>query len=71
MRQIKEMKSYLLLWLTQMISALGSGMTAYALVIWSYTQEGSALRTALLMVCSYTPYVLCSIFAGGTQRPMG
>ena len=39
-------------------------MTAYALVIWSYTQKGSALRTALLMVCSYAPYVICSIFAG-------
>ncbi len=61
---LKEMRSYLLLWFTQMISGLGSAMTAYALVIWSYTQEGSALRTALLMVCSYAPYVICSIFAG-------
>lgn len=61
---LKEMGSYLLLWFTQMISGLGSAMTAYALVIWSYTQEGSALRTALLMVCSYAPYVICSIFAG-------
>ena len=61
---IKEMRSYLLLWFTQMISGLGSAMTAYALVIWSYTQAGSALRTALLMVCSYAPYVICSIFAG-------
>ena len=60
----KEMRSYLLLWLTQLVSGLGSAMTAYALVIWSYTQAGSALRTALLMVCSYAPYVLCSIFAG-------
>jgi len=61
---LKEMRSYLLLWFTQMISGLGSAMTAYALVIWSYTQAGSALRTALLMVCSYAPYVICSIFAG-------
>jgi MFS family permease len=61
---LKEMRSYLLLWSTQLISGLGSAMTAYALVIWSYTQAGSALRTALLMVCSYAPYVLCSIFAG-------
>lgn len=60
----KEMHSYLLLWSTQMISGLGSAMTSYALVIWSYTQTGSALRTALLMVCSYAPYVICSIFAG-------
>lgn len=47
-----------------MISGLGSSMTAYALIIWSYTQEGTALSTALLMVCSYVPYVICSIFAG-------
>ncbi len=61
---LKEMRSYLLLWFTQLVSGLGSAMTAYALVIWSYTQAGSALRTALLMVCSYAPYVVCSIFAG-------
>ena len=61
---LREIRSYLLLWFTQMISGLGSAMTSYALVIWSYTQEGSALQTALLMVCSYAPYVICSIFAG-------
>ena len=60
----KQMRCYLLLWLSQMVSGLGSAMTAYALVIWSYTQSGSALRTALLMVSSYAPYVICSIFAG-------
>lgn len=60
----KEIRSYLLLWFTQLVSGLGSAMTGYALVIWSYTQAGSALRTALLMVCSYAPYVICSIFAG-------
>lgn len=63
-QDISEMRFYLLLWFTQMISGLGSAMTGYALVIWSYTQQGSALATALLMVCSYTPYVICSIFAG-------
>ena len=61
---ISEMRNYLLLWSTQMISGLGSAMTSYALVIWSYTQEGSALVTAMLMVCAYAPYVLCSVFAG-------
>lgn len=61
---IREIKSYLLLWGTQSFSGLGSAMTSYALVIWSYTQKGSALITALLMVSSYAPYVLFSIFAG-------
>lgn len=59
-----EMRTFLLLWVTQSFSGLGSAMTSYALVIWSYTQRGSALMTALLMVCSYAPYVVFSIFAG-------
>lgn len=58
------MKTFLLLWATQSFSGLGSAMTSYALVIWSYTQTGEALTTALLMVSSYAPYVLLSIFAG-------
>lgn len=61
---LKEMKDFLLLWISQALSGLGSAMTSYALVIWSYSQRGSALMSAMLMVCSYTPYVLLSIFAG-------
>ncbi len=61
---IYEMRIFLILWLSQSFSTLGSSMTAYSLVIWSYNQNGSALSTALLMVCSYAPYVICSIFAG-------
>ncbi len=61
---LREMRTFLILWLTQTFSGLGSAVTSYALVVWSYTQEGSALTTALLMVSSYAPYVLCSIFAG-------
>ena len=53
-----------MLWSTQSISALGSGMTSYALVLWLYINSGSALKTALLSVCSYAPYVAMSIFAG-------
>lgn len=64
LKTIWEMKTFLLLWSTQAFSGLGSAMTSYALVIWSYTQKGSALMTAILMVSSYAPYVLLSIFAG-------
>ncbi len=62
--KIHQLKSYLLLWSTQALSALGSGMTSYALVLWLYLKNGSALETALLSVCSYAPYVVMSIFAG-------
>ena len=63
-KSISEMRSYLLLWATQLISGLGSAMTSYALVIESYTAEGSALATAMLMVCTYAPYIVFSVFAG-------
>lgn len=60
----KELKYFLILWSTQALSQLGSSMTNYALIVWSYTAKGSALTTALLSVCSYAPYVIMSIFAG-------
>lgn len=63
-KEYKKLKPYLLLWSTQSLSTLGSGMTSYALVLWLYLQSGSALQTALLSICSYAPYVLMSIFAG-------
>ena len=63
-KELKELKSYLLLWLTQSFSGLGSGMTSFALVLWLYQSSGSALQTALTSVCSYAPYVVMSIFAG-------
>lgn len=56
--------TFILLWSTQAFSTLGSSMTSYALVIWSYQQTGSAITTSLLTVCSYAPYVVLSIFAG-------
>lgn len=61
---IRELHSFLILWSTQSLSSLGSSMTGFALIIWSYQQQGSALSTALLSVCSYTPYILMAIFAG-------
>ena len=58
------LRMFFIVWSTQNLSILGSSMTSFALVIWSYQQKGSALTTALLSVCSYAPYVALSIFAG-------
>lgn len=60
----RGLKYFLILWSTQGLSALGSAMTSFALVIWSYQRQGSALTTAGLSIASYAPYVLLSIFAG-------
>jgi len=64
MKTLKELKTFIILWLTQTLTSLGSGMTSYALVVWLYQDTGSALSTALLTVCSYAPYIIMSIFAG-------
>lgn len=61
---IIKLKTFLILWSTQALSQLGSAMTNFALTLWLYEKTGSALKTAGLMICSYAPYVLTSIFAG-------
>lgn len=59
-----QLRDFLILWSTQSVSQLGSSMTAFALTLWLYERTGSSLSTAALAICSYTPYVLMSIFAG-------
>ena len=59
-----ELKDFLILWSSQSISQLGSSITAFALTLWLYEKTGSSLSTAALIICSYAPYVVMSIFAG-------
>lgn len=62
--ELYELKDFLILWSTQSVSQLGSSITAFALTLWLYEKTGSSLSTAALTICSYTPYVLMSIFSG-------
>jgi MFS family permease len=62
--QIKELRKFLILWSSQGLSALGSSMTSYALLIWVYKQNHSTLGVSLLAVCTYLPSILLSFFAG-------
>ena len=64
LKTFKELKSFIILWSTQSLSQLGSAITGFALTLWLYEKTGSALSTASLTICSYTPYILMSIFAG-------
>ena len=51
-KRIKDLPPFRILWRTQSLSQLGSAMTNFALTLWLYEQTGSALRTALLSICS-------------------
>ena len=64
----KNLINFYLLWSTQSLSSLGSAMTSFALVVWSYQQNSSALTTALLSVSAYPPSVLMSLFAGAVSE---
>ena len=59
-----NLKDFYILWITQSLSQLGSALTGFALTLWLYEKTGSALSTAALTICTYTPYVVMSIFAG-------
>lgn len=59
-----KFRKYILLWLSQSVSGLGSSMTGFALVLWSYGQSHSAMSVSLLSFCNYVPYVFLSLFVG-------
>ena len=55
---------FLLLWGGQAVSSLGGAMTSFALIIWAYQQQGTAMSVALLAFCTYLPSILFSFVAG-------
>ena len=60
----KSFKKYIILWLSQSVSGLGSSMTGFALILWAYGQSHSAMSVSLMSFCNYVPYVFLSLFAG-------
>lgn len=61
---MKTKNNYLLFWLSQAISKLGSMMTGYALIIWSYMHTKSVMSVSLLIFFIFAPRALVSIFIG-------
>ena len=61
MNDEKKFSNFILLWVTQSLSRLGSSLTPFALILWAYDRTGSALSIALLTVSSYVPYILLSL----------
>jgi len=61
---LSELRNFLLLWGSQTVSALGTAMTEYALVVWVYSKQGTASSVTLLTLCIFLPTILFR-FAGG------
>lgn len=58
------MTGFTVVWIGQVVSLLGTGMTRFALTIWAWQLTGSATALALMGFFSFGPIVLFSPVAG-------
>ncbi|EAZ91848.1 MFS transporter [Crocosphaera chwakensis] len=58
------MKVFLIIWLGQLVSLIGSGLSSFALMVWVYQETQSVTQYALMSLCFALPRVLVSPIAG-------
>lgn len=63
-RRPSGMPGFSVVWLGQLVSMTGSGMTRFALTIWVWQETGEATALALVAVFSFAPAIFFSPIAG-------
>ena len=58
------MKGYTVVWFGQLVSIIGTTMTQFGLIIWMWTETGSATAVALVAFFAFVPNVVMMPFAG-------
>lgn len=58
------MQTFLLIWVGQFVSRIGTGLTRFALIIWAYEQTGGATAVALLGFFAFLPALVVNPIAG-------
>ncbi|HRC84733.1 MAG TPA: MFS transporter [Thermoanaerobaculia bacterium] len=58
------MRRFLPLWIGQLLSQIGSGLTTFGLGVWVYQETGSVTRFALIALFSTFPGIVAAPFAG-------
>ena len=58
------MRAFTVVWVGQLVSLLGTGMTNFALTIWAWEATGVATTLAMVGFFAFAPTVLASPFAG-------
>ncbi|MGG6298345.1 MFS transporter [Leptolyngbya sp. AN02str] len=58
------MRIFIILWLGQLVSSVGSSMTYFALTLWVWQQTESATAIALILVFYQLPQIAISLFSG-------
>lgn len=64
LQKFAGMRHFLILWAGQSVSALGSAMTNFALILWAYSKQGTASSITLLSFFTYLPSILFCFMAG-------
>jgi MFS family permease len=60
----QDMKTFLVIWIGQLVSMLGSGLTSFALAVWIFAQTGKATPFALTVLFGNLPRILLLPVAG-------
>jgi DHA3 family macrolide efflux protein-like MFS transporter len=60
----RGMFAFIVVWIGQIVSVLGSSMTGFGLTIWMYEQTQSATAMGLMQVAFITPFLILSPIAG-------
>lgn len=63
-RRFGGMRGFALLWSGQLVSALGTSLTQFAITIWAFQETGQATTLALVGLFSFGPTVLVGPLAG-------
>ena len=60
----RGMAAFVVVWIGQLVSMLGTSMSNFALTIWAYEETGQATALALVAFFYITPLLILSPFAG-------
>ncbi|ALR99847.1 hypothetical protein ATZ33_00145 [Enterococcus silesiacus] len=65
MKQKSNFNYFMALWIGELVSLVGNGLSSFALSIYVYQQTGEATHLSLLTLFSFLPSVLLTPIAGG------
>jgi len=58
------MRKFIIIWIGQLVSTIGSGLTGFAISIWIYQETGEAAPFLYVALFNSLPVVIFSLFAG-------
>lgn len=58
------MKKFMIIWLGELISGIGSGMTVFALAVYAYQTTGSVTLVSVISLAAFLPAILLSPLGG-------